>query len=119
MGAITIRKLPLLLIVALQIAASTTEAATIYVDAKAKGRGAPDGMSWKTAFASLQDALDKAAGTPGSEEIWIAEGTYDLRADEDLRAKRRGRRCLRPRYGTPQHLRVSRSDSHLRWVCRR
>jgi predicted outer membrane repeat protein len=33
-------------------------------------------MSWQTAFANLQDALDKAASTPGRDEIWIAEGTY-------------------------------------------
>ena len=76
MTGFTVRTLPLLLTVGLQIAASNIEAATIYVDAKAKGRAAPDGMSWKTAFASLQDALDKAASTPGSDEIWIAEGTY-------------------------------------------
>jgi predicted outer membrane repeat protein len=76
MTSITLRTLSLVLTVALLTLASGTEAATIYVNAKAKGRAAPDGMSWQTAFANLQDALDKAASTPGSDEIWIAEGTY-------------------------------------------
>jgi hypothetical protein len=76
MTSITLRTLSLVLTIALLTLASGTEAATIYVSAKAKGRAAPDGMSWQTAFANLQDALDKAASTPGSDEIWIAEGTY-------------------------------------------
>lgn len=52
------------------------EAATIYVDAKVKAGVVQDGASWKTAFASLQDALDRAAATAGPDEIWVAAGTY-------------------------------------------
>ncbi len=76
MRIFTIRTLPFLLVAALQIGARNTDAATIYVNAKATGTAAQDGSSWKTAFASLQDALDKAASTPGSDEIWVAVGTY-------------------------------------------
>ncbi|MEX0723464.1 MAG: FG-GAP-like repeat-containing protein [Gracilimonas sp.] len=43
----------------------------IYVDADAGG--ANDGTSWTDAFDNLQDALD---GADGSDEIWIAQGTY-------------------------------------------
>ena len=75
MRILTIRTVPFLL-AALLIAARNTDAATIYVNAKAKGSAAQDGTSWNTAFASLQDALDKAASTRGSDEIWVAEGTY-------------------------------------------
>jgi len=52
------------------------EAATIYVNASVKAGAVQDGASWKTAFASLQDALDRAAATPGPDEIWVAAGTY-------------------------------------------
>ncbi|MEX2477218.1 MAG: LamG-like jellyroll fold domain-containing protein [Gracilimonas sp.] len=43
----------------------------IYVDADAGG--ANDGTSWTDAFDNLQDALGEAGG---SNEIWIAQGTY-------------------------------------------
>jgi len=76
MSVSRVRTLALVSVVILQIAAGTAEAATVYVNANAKGRAAADGMSWKTAFLNLQDALDKAASTPGSDEIWVAEGTY-------------------------------------------
>src|SRR5512144_2523424 len=52
------------------------EGATIYVDASTKAAGVHDGTSWKTAFASLQDALDAAAAISGPDEIWVAAGTY-------------------------------------------
>lgn len=35
-----------------------------------------NGTSWQTAFASLQDALDKAALLGGKNEIWVAQGIY-------------------------------------------
>lgn len=44
-----------------------------YVDDSVEVSG--DGLSWETAYATLQEALTEAAG--GSvEEIWVAEGTY-------------------------------------------
>lgn len=46
---------------------------TYYVNEAAPGGG--DGLSWATAFNSLQDALDAATGT-GPNEIWVAAGTY-------------------------------------------
>jgi predicted outer membrane repeat protein len=46
--------------------------AQIYVDANVSG-GAGDGSSWADAYTDLQDALDVATG---SDQIWIAEGTY-------------------------------------------
>ena len=37
----------------------------------------PDGMTWETAFADLQDALALSAPTEGAYlEIWVAAGTY-------------------------------------------
>ncbi len=37
--------------------------------------GTPDGLSWATAYTSLQDAVDEAARRGGAE-IWVAQGTY-------------------------------------------
>ena len=76
MNTFTIRTSTFFLAAAMLIGARNTEAATIYVNAKASGSALQDGTSWKTAFASLQDALDKAAGTTEPDEIWVAEGTY-------------------------------------------
>ena len=45
--------------------------AQIYVDADANG--ASDGSSWTDAYTNLQDALSIATGT---DQIWIAAGTY-------------------------------------------
>jgi len=46
--------------------------AQIYVDANVTG-GANDGSSWTDAFSDLQSALDIATG---SDQVWIAQGTY-------------------------------------------
>ncbi len=47
----------------------------IYVDQNATGANL-DGSTWNKAFSNLQDALNKAAQTTGSDQIWIAQGTY-------------------------------------------
>lgn len=47
----------------------------IYVDGHATG-SVHDGTSWAKAYTNLQDALNKAASTPGGDQIWIAQGTY-------------------------------------------
>lgn len=47
----------------------------IYVNANATGT-THDGTSWNTAYVNLQDALNKAASTSRSDQIWVAKGTY-------------------------------------------
>jgi subtilisin family serine protease len=49
---------------------TTRNGSIIYVDADANDGG--DGMSWSTAFKSLEDALAISV----NDEIWVAEGTY-------------------------------------------
>ncbi len=44
----------------------------LYVDADVKSP-LPDGLSWRTAYPNLQDALAEAAD---GDEIWVAEGVY-------------------------------------------
>ncbi|MCE5317331.1 MAG: right-handed parallel beta-helix repeat-containing protein [Parachlamydia sp.] len=46
----------------------------IYVNAQAAPGG--DGSSWAHAYTNLQDGLAAAAATTGSDQIWIAKGTY-------------------------------------------
>lgn len=58
-----------------QTSNSTTPTNVIYVNASATGT-VHDGTTWNTAYVSLQNALDKAAQTTGSDQIWIAKGTY-------------------------------------------
>ncbi len=51
------------------------ECETIFVDSTAAG--AADGMSWNTAFGSLQEALTAAADSDGIvQELWVVAGTY-------------------------------------------
>ena len=37
--------------------------------------GPEDGLTWPTAFATIQPAID-AAHDAGGGEVWVAEGTY-------------------------------------------
>lgn len=53
----------------------------IYVDATVSGL--QDGTSWKTAYANLSDALDRAAM---GAEIWLAAGTYRPKTNRQDRA---------------------------------
>src|SRR6266581_9412867 len=62
----TCQMLLIMFAAALPIGVRNADAATIYVNAKTRASVSQDGTSWKTAFANLQDALDKAATTPGS-----------------------------------------------------
>jgi hypothetical protein len=48
--------------------------AQVYVDTNATG--ANNGTSWIDAYNDLQDAIADAAGTPGADNIYVAEGTY-------------------------------------------
>jgi predicted outer membrane repeat protein len=71
----------LLLSVGMVLGLRNAEAGPVYVNASAKTGAAQDGTSWKTAFVSLQDALDVAASASSGScgtltEIWVAAGTY-------------------------------------------
>src|SRR5215813_9841165 len=70
----------LLLSIGMLLGQRSADAATIYVNAGAKPGAAHDGTSWKTAFSSLQDALDVAVAPSGPctslTQIWVAAGTY-------------------------------------------
>ncbi len=50
------------------------QAAIFYVNASAPAGG--NGSSWTQAFNNLDAALTAASNTPGSDQIWIAKGTY-------------------------------------------
>ena len=62
---------------------SLAEGGVIYVDASTDPGG--DGVSWGTAFADLQDALDAAAAV-APVEIWVAAGTYKPTSGTDRAA---------------------------------
>lgn len=64
--------------VASAVASAVAHAVTpsvIMVDANAHGN-VHDGSSWATAYTNVQDALNKAAQTPGGDQIWVAQGNY-------------------------------------------
>lgn len=45
-----------------------------YVD-RGNGSGVEDGLSWATAFNTIQEGVDKARAAAGGE-VWVARGTY-------------------------------------------
>ena len=47
--------------------------------------GVEDGLSWATAYTTLQPAID-AAGDAGGGTVWVAEGVYGGRTPLDLRS---------------------------------
>ncbi|HOZ46818.1 MAG TPA: choice-of-anchor Q domain-containing protein [Candidatus Hydrogenedentes bacterium] len=53
----------------------------IHVD-KANISGVEDGLTWGTAFTTIQAAIDIAAGHGGAE-VWVADGVYDELRDND------------------------------------
>lgn len=46
------------------------------VDAERPGPDVGDGLTWATAYKSLDDALAEASTIPGEVQIWLAEGVY-------------------------------------------
>lgn len=56
--------------------AANPSAANIFYVNKANTSGTETGLSWATAFTTLQPAIDSAAGL-GNAEVWVAQGTYD------------------------------------------
>jgi predicted outer membrane repeat protein len=66
---------PLSLVAAVCAATSATAGATtFFVNSHAAPGG--DGLSWSTAFKSLDDAFAAVAANPGADEIRVAEGRY-------------------------------------------
>lgn len=55
-------------------AASFLDGNIIYVDSSAALSG--DGFSWEQAVKTLQEALDIAAASPDTKQIWVKKGTY-------------------------------------------
>ncbi|MDD5306844.1 MAG: right-handed parallel beta-helix repeat-containing protein [Deltaproteobacteria bacterium] len=41
----------------------------------------PDGLSWGTAFPTVQQGINSAAGQTGGCEVWVAKGLYSIFAD--------------------------------------
>jgi predicted outer membrane repeat protein len=65
-------------LVALHVIASEIDtdatATVVFVNAEASPGG--DGITWESAFADLQEALDAAADIAGEVQIWVAAGAY-------------------------------------------
>jgi len=61
-------------ILSLLVASRAAAAHVVYV--KQDAPGPSNGMSWPTAYRTLEEALDVAAGLNRPTEIWIAQGTY-------------------------------------------
>jgi hypothetical protein len=43
---------------------------------KTNGNDSNDGLSWETAFSTVQKGIDMSFGAGGSFEVWVAHGTY-------------------------------------------
>jgi PKD repeat protein len=57
---------------------------------KSGAKGAEDGLSWATAFDTIQEGID-AAALAGGGEVWVAQGTY-----AETRANATGSLLLKP-----------------------
>ena len=64
------------LLAAIAISAGALAQEVRRVDAERPGMNVGDGLSWATAYTSLDDALAEAAAIPGEVQIWLAEGVY-------------------------------------------
>lgn len=51
-----------------------SETGILYVDKNASGL--QNGSSWTNAYRSLEQSLDRATHCPGTNQIWVADGTY-------------------------------------------
>ena len=77
----------LVIVCAVFVISNSVQAMVWYVDDDAPIGG--DGLSWAGAFGDLQDALDVAG--VGSNEIWVAAGTYYPSYDYGLGEGNRGK----------------------------
>lgn len=59
----------------LNISVSATQAKAIFVDAAKSSKTTEDGLSWSTAFRTIQAGVD-AAAERFVNEVWVAEGMY-------------------------------------------
>ena len=66
-----------LMIAAALCVSSNASAAVWLVDKDTPAvQGAQDGLTWATAYDTIQEAID-AADAAGGGEVWVAEGVYD------------------------------------------
>ena len=79
------------LLVATLCSAALSAQANLYVDASTPV-GTNDGLSWATAFRTIDDALTASAA---GDEIWVASGTYTPRARLDPADPRSARYLVR------------------------
>ncbi len=49
-------------------------------------QGAQDGLTWATAYDTIQEAIDTALSA-GAGEVWVAEGTYTATTEPVVRMK--------------------------------